>query len=111
MSLLFLLMLRVVATRSQSSIIETSFVITPSTVSSAPNISITTGSSTTVVNNSWNIAVQSQIGTDLSLDFDSSWAFHATAPSTLRLTLSGRTPSATYDNDGEMMFVFGIDDV
>ena len=82
-------------------------ILNPTTLSSAPDVStIDDWKWTSVVNNSWEIDVKSQTGTDMSFRFGSSWGFHSTVSSSLTFNLSGRTPNETYNDDGEIFAVF-----
>eukprot|EP01084_Bolivina_argentea_P195613 335528_1 len=80
--------------------------LTPSTISSAPDISVSLGPDVSVINDFWHIDVISQQSADLQIQLGPSWGFHPTQTSTIELFIKGNTSTETLNNDGEIFFIF-----
>eukprot|EP01084_Bolivina_argentea_P023770 44398_1 len=84
--------------------------LTPNTVLSANDISVSLGPGATVLSDMWSIDVESQHETDLTLHLAPSWGFHPLYTSTIEIFINGSTSTNTYDVDGEILFLFNVDD-
>ena len=90
-----------------------SFELKPSTLSVAPSINLTIGDDVVVdvVSDVWSIDVASQYGADIAIQLQGpEWGFHPQYPSTITLNLGGNTSNATYIGDGEINFVFSVEE-
>eukprot|EP01084_Bolivina_argentea_P293585 504948_1 len=82
----------------------------PSTISSAPDISVSLGPGASIINDFWHIDVISQQSADLHIELGPSWGFHSTQISTIELFIRGNTSTETLNNDGEIFFIFATTD-
>merc|ERR1719461_523123 len=86
--------------------------ISPRTIASVPGITISTGPGVSVLSDLdiWNFEVITQYGVDMQIKLDSTWGFDANYPSTLQLYIQGATSTQTYNDDGEILFMFAVGD-
>eukprot|EP01084_Bolivina_argentea_P220178 373197_1 len=82
----------------------------PSSLSRLSGISVTTGPGTTTLNDKWNINVVTQQGSDLTISLNEEWSFDPIHPSSIQLYMQGMTSNSSYDHDGEIVFVFNVND-
>eukprot|EP01083_Nonionella_stella_P081098 223226_1 len=80
----------------------------PSSAATVSGITVNTGPGATVFEDQWNINVVSQQGSDLNIVMDSRWGFHPLFPSSIQLYIQGITSNETYQTDGEILFVFNV---
>eukprot|EP01083_Nonionella_stella_P121830 366206_1 len=82
----------------------------PSSISTLSGISVTTGPGATTINDKWNINVVTQQGSDLNISLNEEWSFDPIHPSSIQLYMQGITSDSSYDHDGEIVFVFNVND-
>eukprot|EP01084_Bolivina_argentea_P320522 556144_1 len=92
------------------SLTTTTLQLTPSTISSAPDISVSLGPGASIINDFWHIDVISQQSADLQIQLGPSWGFHPTQTSKIELFIRGNTSVETLNNDGEIFFIFATTD-
>ena len=93
-----------------SNSVRIQYSLTPSTVSSVPDINVVLGPGASVIGNKWFINVTSQQSADLIIEFGPTWGWNADHISEARFNFRGNTTQSTYDNDGEMLWVFSSGD-
>eukprot|EP01083_Nonionella_stella_P132487 402806_1 len=81
----------------------------PSTLATVPDVSLTTGASVTMISDKWNVNVKTQTGSDIHLSLGSDWGFHPEYPSTISFSIDGNTSLSSFNDDGDILFVFSVD--
>ena len=105
--LLSTLYTQIILTISQT---NTQIELTPSSISSISDITVTPGEDCDIIGDVWSIDVTQQAGADLAISLGPTYGFHADYASTISITLNGNTSNHSYENDCDVSLIFAVND-